>query len=313
MSWSPAKRSVPGREGLNLRQGAPPDWWRSEPRVFRRFVAPHTLGRCNFEEWCVDPASARFYIRTEARSAGSAVAVRVPNPAIGLKLLKYGEQRGEAATLLLNGVERVSGICREIHGSLPFTQDWRFDDIVATRSLSGSGIGFHGGHEDGYVAQIQGTRRWRVWSKDRLSTEYRYFLMGRGDDEYAVLPDRPNAAPLLDITLEPGDLLYIPALFPHEGVSTTTSVSLSVAWRGFSLFTLLRRYAGADIYSRLLWLSDTHPEAAHTLLPDPAAGEDILRHITLAIENLYPLAGLGIDAGTLLQRMSRLLLECGKI
>jgi ribosomal protein L16 Arg81 hydroxylase len=286
-----------------VRSHALPEWWRKEPIVRRGFLSAPDDGIERFFEWCREPAIARLYILTEQQKAGSAHAGELPSPEIVPKLYRQAAAKSEKLTILLNRVERVTQFGEELRETLPPGPNWRNDDVVATLSTPGSGIGFHAGHEDGYVVQLAGSRHWRVWHPDVLSDDYRWFLLGRGEDEYAVVQERPQGEPLLDVRLEPGDIMYLPALFPHEGITIGESVSASVAWRGFSPYSLLRRFAGAEITGALDRAAEAAPSAFFGLLPDPEAGDVVPDCLTDAIEAAVDLTALGIDPAELTRRL----------
>ena len=149
---------------------------------------------------------------------------------------------------------------------------------MATFSHTGAGIGYHAGTEDGFVVQMQGRREWNVWEQSVLTEDYRHALCGSMRDVAADA--RPTAEPLLRCTLTPGDALYIPALFPHEGVTLETSLSLSLAWRGLS---------AADIWCVLSARRSNKPPdpALCCLLPDPAPGQFPALFLRNAIEQVF--------------------------
>lgn len=109
----------------------------------------------------------------------------------------------------------------------------------------------HTDRQEVFVLQTQGQKRWRVFSPPSVAGSPRAdpFARGKGKD---ALPLASLGAPLLDTVMQPGQVLYIPAGFPHttdtlEGVSSTEpSVHLTVGldshvW-GLS-FAGLRSYA----------------------------------------------------------------------
>ena len=89
---------------------------------------------------------------------------------------------------------------------------------------------------------------------------------------------RPAAEPLIDCVLQAGDVLYSPALFPHEGETILESVSLSLAWQGVSPYDIL---AGMKGPGALRNLDDQDDSAASlfTLIPDILPVEDTLETI----------------------------------
>jgi hypothetical protein len=94
--------------------------------------------------------------------------------------------------------------------------------------------------------------------------------------------------------LKAGDVLHIPALFGHEGITTRLSVSLSIAWKGLSPYKLLGM---CKLTSREVWRAcSTHAPLLLDLLPDaaPDSGEVAAFLADEALARLRA-AGLSID------------------
>lgn len=117
-----------------------------------------------------------------------------------------------------------------------FLPDWRIDDLMVSYSRPGGGVGAHIDAYDVFIIQGQGRRRWQIGP--------------RGD--YAVVTPHPDLKqiedfePFIDEVLEPGDMIYIPAGFPHRGESLTECFNYSVGFRAPSqaeLFSALADFA----------------------------------------------------------------------
>ena len=235
--------------------------WRKKPCHMPGLLDATFLERfteAEYLSWCRQPAKARLYHRIEAERPG------------GTRALVFDDAQHAPAhydrtrtTLLLNGVERVSSDLRAVRRSFGPAYHWRYDDVVATLSPVGSGIGFHAGHEDGFLVQLRGSREWRLWWPDVLSEEYKRSLLG--DDTVAATdPPRPDRAPDFVFHLEAGDALYLPVFMGHEGITTADSIALSIGWAGLSPARLLRRMGRLDARVR------EHASDFYRLLPDPA-------------------------------------------
>ncbi len=97
-----------------------------------------------------------------------------------------------------------------------------FDGVVASE---GEGLGAHYDHSDNFVMQQTGVKRWRLGPPDRIEPERLRRRML--DDPDAGDYDMPGDAQ--EFVLEPGDVLYIPLFWGHDGVSVggpSTSLSL---------------------------------------------------------------------------------------
>ncbi len=132
--------------------------------------------------------------------------------------------------------------------------DWRTDDVMISFSVPGGGVGPHLDQYDVFIIQGTGRRRWRVGEKTPMK-------------QHCPHPDLLQVAPfeaIIDEEMEPGDILYIPPGFPHEGYSLENSMNYSVGYRapsgrelisGFADYVLQRelgslRYTDPDVPSR---------------------------------------------------------------
>ncbi|WP_127958269.1 cupin domain-containing protein [Serratia microhaemolytica] len=117
----------------------------------------------------------------------------------------------------------------------PFRQlpDWRVDDLMISFSVPGGGVGPHIDQYDVFIIQGSGRRRWRVGENLPLK-------------QHCPHPDLLQVAPfeaIIDEELAPGDILYIPPNFPHEGDSLENSLNYSVGLRAPNGRELLSSYA----------------------------------------------------------------------
>ena len=132
--------------------------------------------------------------------------------------------------------------------------DWRTDDLMISFSVPGGGVGPHLDQYDVFIIQGTGRRRWRVGEKTPMK-------------QHCPHPDLLQVDPfeaIIDEEMEPGDILYIPPGFPHEGYSLENSMNYSVGYRapsgrelisGFADYVLQRelgsqRYTDPDVPSR---------------------------------------------------------------
>ena len=247
-----------------------PAWWRRHPVVLRGVVPPDRRPphpAAAFAGWCRPPAVARLYRLAGDGHPGGAGAARVP---VG-ELVDRGaalRDRGRPVTLLLNRVDAVDEGVRRLRDLLPVDLPWRLDGTVATLSDPGSGIGFHTGHEDGFIVQLAGARRWSAWPPSTVPDDHHLLVLGRPSADGVPPLLRSADPPHLTVELAPGDALHVPALWPHEGVTLgdTPSLSLSIAWRGVNARRLLARHLDDGQAGAL-------GAAWYRLLPDVAAGD----------------------------------------
>ncbi|MGM3176284.1 cupin domain-containing protein [Dickeya lacustris] len=100
--------------------------------------------------------------------------------------------------------------------------DWRLDDLMISFSVPGGGVGPHIDQYDVFIIQGMGRRRWRVGDK----------LPMRQFCPHPALLHVDPFTPIIDEELAPGDILYIPPGFPHDGQTLETALNYSVGFRG---------------------------------------------------------------------------------
>ncbi len=100
--------------------------------------------------------------------------------------------------------------------------EWRFDDLMISYSVPGGGVGPHIDQYDVFIIQGMGSRRWRVGDK----------LPMRQFCPHPALLHVDPFEPIIDEDLEPGDILYIPPGFPHDGFTHETAFNYSIGFRG---------------------------------------------------------------------------------
>jgi 50S ribosomal protein L16 3-hydroxylase len=112
----------------------------------------------------------------------------------------------------------------ELINSFSFLPRWRFDDVMTSFATPGGGVGPHIDAYDTFICQGSGRRHWRVGN----SGPHKEFVA------HPALLHAEAFEAMIDVELEPGDILYIPPGFPHEGVALEPSMSFSVGYRASS-------------------------------------------------------------------------------
>ena len=131
-------------------------FWHHAPHVARNFYSPHSCNpydRQLFASWLQKLPHCRVVADLDsALSVGQLFSRIIPNAYAGQVYHLLLSAR-ETFTILINDVETVYPALVNARSQLNVPYDWRLDDIVATFSTSGSGIGYHAGHEDAFIAQ----------------------------------------------------------------------------------------------------------------------------------------------------------------
>lgn len=123
-------------------------------------------------------------------------------------------------TLLVQGVDRVLPSVRDLLERFRFIPRARLDDVMVSYAPVGGGVGPHFDSYDVFLLQLQGARRWRVSPQRDLSlvkgAPLRILRRFRASHEWVV---------------QPGDLLYLPPRYAHDGVAITACVTCSIGFR----------------------------------------------------------------------------------
>ena len=123
-------------------------------------------------------------------------------------------------TLLVQGVNLHSDTADALLRRFAFIPYARLDDLMVSYAAPGGGVGPHYDSYDVFLLQAAGTRRWRY---------------GRQRD-LRLRPDAPlkilqRFTPRHEATLAPGDMLYLPPDFAHDGVALDACMTYSIGFR----------------------------------------------------------------------------------
>ncbi|MDO9226667.1 MAG: cupin domain-containing protein [Pseudomonadota bacterium] len=96
----------------------------------------------------------------------------------------------------------------------------RLDDLMVSFAPPGGGVGPHFDSYDVFLIQGQGRRRWEISAQDDLEVM-----------DGAPLRILKRFQPEQSWELEPGDMLYLPPQYAHNGVALTDCMTWSVGFR----------------------------------------------------------------------------------
>jgi 50S ribosomal protein L16 3-hydroxylase len=123
-------------------------------------------------------------------------------------------------TLLVQGVNlhdrQVDALLREFR----FIPDARLDDLMISYAKDGGGVGPHFDSYDVFLLQAHGQRRWKIGAQKDLS----------------IIDGMPlkilrNFKPDQEFILEPGDMLYLPPHYAHDGIAIGECMTYSIGFR----------------------------------------------------------------------------------
>lgn len=137
-------------------------------------------------------------------------------------------------TLLVQGVDLHDDAMNALLQRFRFVPDARLDDLMVSFATDGGGVGPHLDSYDVFLLQAQGTRRWRVAPPGDTS----------------LVPGVPlkllaDFAPTQEWVLEPGDMLYIPPGWGHEGTAVGECMTFSIGFRAPSRVEFLSAFLAA--------------------------------------------------------------------
>jgi len=124
-------------------------------------------------------------------------------------------------TLLVQGLNLHVDAAADLMAQFRFIPDARLDDVMVSLATDGGGVGPHFDNYDVFLLQGAGRRRWRIGKQKDLT----------------LVPDVPlkllqNFEPTEEFVLEPGDMLYLPPNYAHDGVAEGDDcMTLSIGFR----------------------------------------------------------------------------------
>jgi 50S ribosomal protein L16 3-hydroxylase len=123
-------------------------------------------------------------------------------------------------TLLVHGVNLHCASAERLLRRFAFLPQARLDDVMVSFSAPDGGVGAHYDGYDVFLVQGPGSRVWRLEPARR----------------FAEVPGAPlrliaDFEPQEEYLLEPGDLLYLPPGWGHEGVALEPSWTYSIGFR----------------------------------------------------------------------------------
>jgi 50S ribosomal protein L16 3-hydroxylase len=155
-------------------------------------------------------------------------------------------------TLLVQGLDLHDDAAHELLQRFGFVPQARLDDLMVSYATDGGGVGPHFDSYDVFLLQVQGRRRWRIGRQKDLTL--------RDDVPLKILA---NFEPEEEYLLEPGDMLYLPPRYAHDGVAQGECQTYSIGFRSPARGELAR-----ELLQRLA--EDAGDVAGETLYRDPA-------------------------------------------
>jgi 50S ribosomal protein L16 3-hydroxylase len=123
-------------------------------------------------------------------------------------------------TVLIQGANLHDDAADALLQQFRFLPDARLDDLMISYATPQGGVGPHFDSYDVFLLQAYGKRRWRISAQKDLS------LM-----EGMPLKILQNFQPQQEFVLEPGDMLYLPPHYAHDGTAEDECMTYSIGFR----------------------------------------------------------------------------------
>lgn len=157
-------------------------------------------------------------------------------------------------TLLVQGVDLHHDGVHDLMGRFRFIPEARLDDLMISYATDGGGVGPHFDSYDVFLLQAQGRRRWRIGRQKDLALQ-----------EGVPLKILAGFEPEQEFVLEPGDMLYLPPRYAHDGIAEGECQTYSIGFRAPARGELAR-----ELLERLA--EDAGELAGEALYRDPKQG-----------------------------------------
>jgi 50S ribosomal protein L16 3-hydroxylase len=138
-------------------------------------------------------------------------------------------------TLLVQAVDHWMPEATKFLQQFNFIPRWRIDDLMMSYASDGGGVGPHFDNYDVFLVQTEGKRKWEIG--------------GLCSDDSELVENLPvsilrNFNAQESWILEPGDMLYVPPGFAHNGVAQGDHcITCSVGFRAPSHSEIVREYS----------------------------------------------------------------------
>lgn len=126
----------------------------------------------------------------------------------------------KAWTLLVQGVNLHDDDADRLLQQFRFLPDARLDDLMISYATDQGGVGPHFDSYDVFLLQAAGQRQWRIGAQKDLTLV-----------EGMPLKILRNFKPEQEFVLEPGDMLYLPPHYAHDGIAIGECMTYSIGFR----------------------------------------------------------------------------------
>ncbi len=223
---------LPPLAGLDVRDFLT-HYWQRRPLLIRAALPAESLATMfptrDLFSLARDPDVESRLIRAPSSASPS------PTPAIGGRTaarswrLRHGPfsrlpRRAEPGwTVLVQGVDLHRAAGRQLMDRFRFIPDARIDDLMISHASDSGGVGPHADSYDVFLLQAHGRRRWRIAPPGPARPA-------------RLVPNQPlkllaDFEPTEQWLLAPGDMLYLPPGWGHDGIAFGECMTCSIGFR----------------------------------------------------------------------------------
>lgn len=192
-------------------------YWQKKPLLVRQAL-PQFIPLLSRSELIALAADEDVASRLVVQQPGKSPGWQLKRGPFQRKALPPFKQAGW--TILLQGVDLHDDSVHQLMNQFRFVPDARLDDVMISYASDGGGVGPHIDSYDVFLLQAQGRRLWRI-----------------GRQKKPVLQDGvplrilSNFVPEQEFVVEPGDLLYLPPGYAHDGIAQGECMTYSIGFR----------------------------------------------------------------------------------
>ena len=188
-------------------------------------------------------------------------------------------------TLLVQGVDLYHDAVHQLMQQFRFVPDARLDDLMISYATDQGGVGPHYDSYDVFLIQAHGQRRWRIGRQKDLSL--------RDDVPLKILSHFEWEH---EYVLNPGDMLYLPPQYAHDGVALGECMTYSVGFRSPYADELAREVLqrvseqASDLVGVQMYRDPKQPAVAHPGAIPPALQDFARKALEKALRDPLALA-----------------------
>lgn len=210
--------------GLTVKQFLA-EYWQKKPLLIRQAV-PGFQGLLPHADLLALARDEDVESRLVSRKGGKWQLQHGPQSKKALKV------KGEPWTVLVQGLNLWLDEADRLLRHFAFIPYARLDDLMVSYATDGGGVGPHFDDYDVFLLQGTGQRRWQIANQEDHTLE-----------KNVPLKILKNFQPVHDWTLNPGDMLYLPPNWAHNGIAVGDGcTTYSIGFRSPSYTELGREF-----------------------------------------------------------------------